>query len=135
MRSCSTFDPDAGLRGPRPDRLQIALDLAPPLHQVEVCLQSEKEALRQSEIARQPQISIGCHVALAEYDFVDAARRHMNRPRERILAEPHGLEKLLKQDLARVRIWQEVALSCGNRRFRQEPVLPQSIQNKFATGR
>src|SRR5438045_2307394 len=84
----------------RPDRLEIAIDLAPPLHQIEVHLQPEKEPFRYAEIAREPQIGISSNVSLAQHDLVNAARRDMNRTRQRILAEAHGLKELFEQDSA-----------------------------------
>jgi len=41
-----------------PDRFEIAVDLAAPLHQIEVHLQPEKESFRQAKIAGKPQIGI-----------------------------------------------------------------------------
>jgi hypothetical protein len=38
--------------------LEIAIDFPPSLHQIIIHLQAEKEALRQSEIARQPQVGL-----------------------------------------------------------------------------
>ena len=42
-------------------------------------------------------------VALAQHNFVDAARRHVNGTRQRVLAEHHRLEELFEQDFAGMR--------------------------------
>jgi hypothetical protein len=89
---------------PRADGFQIAVDLAPPLHQIVVHLQAEKEPFRQAEIAGEPQIGVGGDIPLAQHDLVDAARRDVNRARQGILAEAHRLEELFEQDFAGVGI-------------------------------
>jgi len=52
---------------------------------------------------------------LPKYDLVDAAGRHADGASERGLREIQGLQELLLQDLARMRIGEEIS---GSRRFR-----------------
>jgi hypothetical protein len=44
---------------PGTDGFQIAVDFTPPLHQIVIHLQAEKETFRQAEITRQPEVGIG----------------------------------------------------------------------------
>src|SRR6185295_2375649 len=125
----------SGSRRARPYRLQVAVNLTSPLHQVVVHLQAKKESFRETEIAREPKVGIGGDVSLAQNNFVDAAWRHMNGTRQPVLAEPHRLEELLKQDFAGMRVLKKPALSRGSRRFRHVSVLPHSRRNRCATGR
>jgi hypothetical protein len=115
---------EARLCGARPDRFEIAVDLTPPLHQIIVHLQAEKEAFRQAEIAREPKVSVGSNISLAQHDLVDAARRDVNGTRQRVLAEAHRLEELFEQDFAGMWIEKQRAPRRGSRRFRHVTVLP-----------
>src|ERR1700730_8567973 len=88
----------------RADGLQVAVDFAPPLHQIIIHLQSEKKPLRQTEVACEPQIGVGGDIALAEHDLVDAARSDVNGTCQGVLAEGHRLKELFEQDFAGVMI-------------------------------
>jgi hypothetical protein len=90
--------------GARLDRVEVGADPPPTRHKVVVGLKSEEEAIGQSEISSEPQIRIGADGALAEDDFIDATRRHMERQRQRVLAERERLEKLLQQDFTGRRV-------------------------------
>src|SRR5580658_1186423 len=96
------------LRGARPDRFEIAVDLAPPLHQIEIHLQPKKEPLRKAEIAGEPQIGVSRDIPLAKHDLIDTSRCDMNRACQCVLAEAHRPEEFLKQDFAGMRV-QEVS--------------------------
>ena len=61
-----------------------------------VGLKTEKKSFAQAEIARQPQIRIGCHRTLAEDNFIDPARRDFDGIGEAVLAEVHRLEEFLQ---------------------------------------
>src|SRR5882724_9989667 len=110
----------------RTDRLQVAVDLPPPLHQIVVHLKPQEKSLGHAKIPRKPEVRIGRDISLAQHDLVDAARRDMNRPRQRVLAERHGLEKLLKQDFAGMRVVEQSGFRRGSRRFRHLSLLPSS---------
>jgi hypothetical protein len=88
------------LSGARPDRFEITVDLAPPLHQIVVHLQAKKEPFGQAKITREPQIGVGSDIPFAKHDLIDAARRNVNSARQRILAEAHRLKELFKQGFA-----------------------------------
>jgi hypothetical protein len=107
----------------RLDRIEVGADLPPTRHKVVVGLKSEEETVGQSEISSEPQVRVGADGALAEDDFIDATRRHMERPRQRVLAERERLEKLLQQDFARRRIRRQFGVSRDGRRFRNDGVL------------
>jgi hypothetical protein len=92
------------LCGSRPDRFEIAVDLASPLHQIEIHLQPKKEPLRQAEITGEPQIGVGRDIPLAKHDLIDTARCDMNRTRQCVLAEAHRFKEFLKQDFAGMRV-------------------------------
>jgi hypothetical protein len=114
------------------DRFQVAIDLAPPLHQVVVHLQPEEEPLGETEISRESQISVCGDVTLAQHDLVDTAGGDMNGARQRILAQRHRLQKILQQDFAGVRVVKQPALIRGSRRFRHAPVLLHPKRSKCA---
>src|SRR5581483_9496049 len=109
---------------PWTDRLQIAIDLSPALDQIVVHLEPEEKPFRDAEIACKPQIGIRGNIPLAEHNLVDAARGHVNRTRQGILAQVHRFEELFAQDFAGMRVAQQSALSRDSRRFRHASVLP-----------
>ena len=76
--------------------------------EVVVGLQTQPEAFAGAEGSRQPQRGVGADPAFAENDLVDAARWHVGRARQRVLAERHWLEKILQQDLTGVDVGQLV---------------------------
>ena len=61
------------------DRLQLAFDPPPALHQIEVALKAEEESLRQAKVSRQMQIGVRRHRPLAVHQLVDAPGRHAGR--------------------------------------------------------
>src|SRR5882724_6561513 len=90
--------------GARTDRLEITVNLPTPLHQVVIHPQSKEEPLRQSEIACEPEVGVGGDVALTQHDLVDAAGGDVHGARQAILAQPHRLQELFKQDFAGMRV-------------------------------
>jgi hypothetical protein len=55
-----------------------------------------------AKVARQPQRCVRRNTALLQNDFIDPARRHAQRTRERVLRQAVRLHKLLAQYLARM---------------------------------
>ncbi len=82
------------------DGVQIGTYSPPPRHEIVISLEPEKEAVRQPKIPGESQVRIGGDGALAQNDFIEAARRHMQRPREPILSEGEPFQKLFEQDFA-----------------------------------
>src|SRR5438552_17606636 len=109
--------------GARTDRLEVTVDLPPPLHQVVIHLQSKEEPFRHSEIAREPEVRVGGDVAFAEHDLIDAAGGDVDGARQAILAQTHRLGEIFKQDFAGMRVAKQAAPRRGSRRFRHSAVL------------
>lgn len=84
-----------------PDRLA---DGPLRLFKVVVQLQTQPETLRCPEVAREAQGRVGRDGALAEDDLVDPARRHLDIPRQPVLADSKRQEKLFKRDFPRMDI-------------------------------
>src|SRR6266571_160182 len=106
--------------------------------QIVVRLQSQPEAFRGAEEGGEPQRRIGGERALAEHDLVDAARGHAGSAGERVLADPHGHEELLEQDLAGMDVAQPLChtrSSSDSRRCPRRPHRPRSSGSRCATGR
>src|SRR6476646_1942622 len=104
-----SFGPSELCRLSRPDRRQLAFDLAAALHQLVIGLKPHPEAFREPEETREPQIRVRGDRALAENDLVDPPRRHLDRASERVLTEPHGLQKLREKDASRRRVRDEIS--------------------------
>jgi hypothetical protein len=88
----------------RRDLVEPVAELALLLHQVEVRLKAQEESRVEVEVAREAQVGIRGDRPLAEHEFVDTAGRDLQRTCQRVLAHAHRLEKLLEQDLPRMRI-------------------------------
>jgi hypothetical protein len=67
--------------------------------EVVVGLESEPEPWRRPEISGEAQRCLSCHTAFTEDDLVDPPRLHTEAQSQPVLAELHGLKKLLKQHL------------------------------------
>jgi len=88
----------------RLNRPEVSFDLATALHKVVIRLQAQKEPLGKPEIPGKSEVCVRGHVAFAEDDLIDPARRHMDRPGQRVLTEAHRLQKLFEQNFSRMRV-------------------------------
>lgn len=70
--------------------------------EVVVCLKAKPEPLTGAECGSQAHGGIGGDAALAEHDFVNAARRYVRGTSECVLADFQRLQELLKQDFTRM---------------------------------
>jgi hypothetical protein len=67
-------------------------------------LQTDPEALGHSEETREPQAGVGSHPTSARNDLADPTLWHPDFLGETVLRDPHRLQKLLEENLARVRV-------------------------------
>jgi hypothetical protein len=100
-----------------------------------VHLQSHPELWRYTEVPCQPQCGIGCHATLTEDNLVDASCGDAHRECKPILAQFHRSQKLLKQDLSRMKRFKfcHRIIPCGSQRSRHRGHPSRPIE-KLRTG-
>ena len=93
------------------DLCGVGLDLVeatpkstPRLLEIVVGLEPHPELFRRAEVARQTQRRVGGDRTLGVDDLVDSTRRYAHRPSDAVLAEPHGDQEFLEQDLSRMNV-------------------------------
>jgi dihydrofolate reductase len=84
------------------------------LLQIKSRLEVEPKALGSAKVARQTQGSVGCDSASPVDNLIDPSRGNTDVLGDSILRNPHWLEKVAKQNLARVN---RRKLSSGHKRF------------------
>jgi hypothetical protein len=67
--------------------------------QIEIGLQARPQFRAGAEIPRQPQGGIRRNAALFQNDFIDPARREVQRPRQRVLGQATGQHKFFPENL------------------------------------
>ena len=71
---------------------------------VEVCLETHPECLGGAKIAGQAQCRIGSNRPFAVNNFIDPAGRDADFPGDAVLAQPHGHQELVQENLTGTRI-------------------------------
>jgi hypothetical protein len=74
-----------------------------PLHlEVEAGLQIQPEPITRAEIPREPQSTIRADGSSAMHDLIDPSRRHTDIPGQPVLGQAQRLEKIRREDFARM---------------------------------
>ena len=95
-------NPLLGVDSPRPDLFQSLGKHILCSCRFIIHLESNPEALRRSEKTGEPQPGVSRDAAGAGNDLADAALRYSDFLGQPVLGDAHGLQKLFKENLARV---------------------------------